>query len=159
MVVAALLYFWAVYTPSSSHVNMPMPEFTLRDSSGAVYRLSDYQGRPVLVHFWASWCGTCVGEMPEFNAFAARHKGDLPIIGISEDASFKDLDTYIAAQPLSFTTVLDEHGTVADDYGTFALPETYLISAEGRLLKKYVGPVEWSEEAIWNEIASMIHQP
>lgn len=157
LIAAALLYFFAVYHPSKSMINQAAPDFVLRESSGAVYRLSDYSGRFVLLHFWATWCTTCRLEMPHFAQFVdTLDKSRLTVLGISEDTHLEDLLEYEKSQPLSFDVVWDEKGNAADAYGSYALPESYLIGPDGKVLKKYVGAVDWMSERVMGEIQELI---
>ncbi len=164
--LAAAVYFFVVYHPDNGiGEGKAGPDFALPDRSGAVVHLSDYRGKLVLVHFWATWCPTCTQEMPYFNEMAAHFKGstNLVILGPSLDDSgrgggWKAVETFEKRIPLAFRILMDHHGDVADQYGTYALPETYLIGRDGKILRKFVGAEAWTSPKIMGYLESEINK-
>lgn len=161
--LAVAVYFFVTYHPDSGpHEGELAPDFALPDRSGQIVRLSDYRGKWVLVHFWATWCGTCVHEMPQFNAMAKQFRdSELVILGLSLDDSgrgtgWQAVAAYEQRQPLDFTVLMDSRGGVADQFGTYALPETYLLAPDGTVLRKFRGEQDWSSENMRASIKSVI---
>lgn len=162
--IAAAVYFFVVYHPNNGVGEGGQgPEFALSDRSGAVVHLSDYRGKLVLVHFWATWCPTCTQEMPYFNQMVAHFKTnpDLVILGLSLDDSgrgngWKAVETFEKQMPVAFRVLMDRHGDIADQYGTYALPETYLIGRDGKILRKFIGAQEWTSTKIMTYLESEI---
>lgn len=119
------------------------PNFELPDGTGKVHTLGDYQGDVVLVHFWATWCDTCLREIPQLEkTYQGLKDGGLKVIGILED---KPVNLSI---PLSFPVLLDEYGKVARLYGSYGVPETFVISRDGIIEERWTGPVEWSNPRV-----------
>jgi peroxiredoxin len=124
-----------------------VPNFTLRQEDGKVVALGDFRGKIVLVNFWATWCPPCIEEMPSLNRLAERYadKG-LQIVGLSVDEDADAYQEFLARNQISFLTVRDASRGTSDRYGTFKLPESYVVSREGRLLRKVIGAADWTSQ-------------
>ncbi len=106
------------------------PEIQGRLLSGAGASLSEMRGEPVIVHFWASWCGVCRREAGTI-ASLAREYPVLTVATRSGDAAA--VRRYLAAEQVSFPVILDPGGEIASKYGVRALPTTFVLDAEGRI--------------------------
>ncbi len=138
-----------------------VPAFSLPQEDGSILRLADLRGQVVLLNFWATYCYPCAQEMPSLNRLAAHFSGQpFKIIGINEEGglelAWSRIREYRTRVPINFPLVVDANGAVADAYGTFTLPETYLIDPEGRLVRKVVGAITWDQSSIISEIESLL---
>lgn len=125
---------------SPTAIGAPAPDFTLTDLDGAPIALADLRGRPVVVNFWASWCGPCVEEFPLLRAAAERHAGDgLAIIGIVRDDRVEAARSFMADHGGTWPAAMDPGGRVASAYGTVGVPETYFIDRDGRIAARQIG--------------------
>ena len=118
------------------------PAFTLTDISGKKVSLSDFKGHPVVVNFWATWCGPCKLEMPWFQEFSAKYKGQgLEILGLSQDDGASREDVANAAKKIGVTyTILMPDEAVAKKYGGVDyLPETFYIDRTGKVAEVTAG--------------------
>jgi len=110
------------------------PDFTLQDLAGNSVTLSSLKGRPVLLDFWASWCGPCRAEMPVverlYRDYAAR---GLAVIGVDVGESRETVARYIAQQGYSYTVVLDSDLEAAMLYNARALPTLVVIDTDGNV--------------------------
>ena len=127
----------------SALIGKPMPSFSLQTLSGEKISSADLAGRPVMVNFWASWCGPCVQEHAVL-ADAQRRYGDrLAIIGVvyqdSTDAARAFLDKH--GDP-GYPDLLDEGSRLALDFGVTGPPETYFVDASGVVRAKQWGPLD-----------------
>ena len=111
------------------------PDFTVYDLEGNPYKLSDFRGKPVVLNFWASWCGPCKMEMPDFNEKAAELEGKVQFLMVNlTDGSQETVETasaFIAAQGYTFPVFYDTEQEAAYAYGVQSIPTTYFIDAEG----------------------------
>ena len=124
-----------------------VPNFTLRNDDGQVVALAEFRGKIAIVNFWATWCAPCIEEMPSLNRLAERYadKG-LLILGVSLDEDPDAYRDFLAKNHISFLTLRDPSHNTSERYGTFKLPESYIISRDGRLLNKVIGAADWTSQ-------------
>lgn len=114
------------------------PDFTVVDLEGNEVHLSDFIGKPIILNFWASWCGPCKKEMPDFDELYAEYGEDIHFVMVNmTDGSRETLEgasEFIEDQGYSFPVYYDTEYDAAITYGVTALPTTYFIDAEGYLV-------------------------
>ena len=126
----------------------PAPDFTVYDFDGYSYQLSDFQGKPVILNFWASWCGPCKSEMPDIEA-AYQEYGDqihFLIVNLTDGSqeTVASASSYIEAQGYTFPVYYDTDMSGAYAYGVSGIPVTYFINGEGNLEAYYQGAMSES---------------
>lgn len=128
--------------PRTGH---PAPEFTLTTLDGDEVSLSDFRGQPVILNFWASWCGPCRVEMPDLQKTYDTHGEDgVVVLGINltrRENSLDDVPAFIDEFDLTFPIVLDEEGEVAKLYQVRGQPASVFIDANGIVQTMWQGPV------------------
>jgi thiol-disulfide isomerase/thioredoxin len=121
------------------------PDFTVYDLEGNAHKLSDFRGKPVILNFWATWCGYCKMEMPDFNELYLELGEDVHFLMVNcTDGSRETVETasgFIQEQGYSFPVYFDQDGSAAYAYSAYALPTTYFIDAQGHVVTKSVGAI------------------
>lgn len=117
------------------------PNFTIKrlDTDQPV-SLSDFAGKPIVINFWATWCGPCKTEHPVLDWAARTYEGKAVFLGIVFEDNEANTKRFLAENGWSFPQLFDPKSTVAVDYGVSGVPETYFINREGIIVKKYAAP-------------------
>lgn len=123
-------------------------DFKVLDKNGNDIRLSDKIGKPVVINFWATWCGYCVEEMPLFEE-ASKAYGD-KVDFMMVDLTNGENETITAAQSLikekgfSFPVYFDVYGEALSAYNAYVIPRTLFVNADGTIFEEQLGPFEHS---------------
>ncbi len=120
-------------------VGHPAPDFVLTTLDGAEFRLSDHRGTPVVLNFWATWCGPCQRELPELQAAAERWNGNVLIVGVDQAEEAEVVQRYVDELGLTFPIPMDEETDVAQRYNVRGLPTTFFIDGEGIIRSVWAG--------------------
>lgn len=122
------------------------PDFELGLASGETVKLSDYRGKKVILNFWATWCPPCKAEMPHMQKYYEKNKDkDMTILAVNLTALDKGrdaIDQFVKDYGLTFPIALDEKNKVGTEYQALTIPTSYIISPDGIITKKYVGPMD-----------------
>lgn len=128
----------------------PAPGFTVQAPDGAPVTLADFEGRYVLLNFWATWCPPCVKEMPTLERLA-REMADAPFtvlaVSLDEEGAAKVVP-FVERVGVTFPVALDPQSKVADAYGAYDLPSTFLIDPQGRVVLAAKGERDWAEPGL-----------
>ncbi len=120
---------------SSEPEAVAAPDFTVYDADGNEVKLSDFVGKPVVLNFWASWCGPCKSEMPEFEEVYRELGEDIQFMMVNMTDGSRETQEiaseYIAENGYSFPVFYDNDMDAAITYGVSAIPMTLFIDAEG----------------------------
>ncbi len=142
LVLAVVVWYVALRSPEETpEVGALAPDFALPSLNGETIKLSDLRGQPVLLNFWASWCGPCKAEMPHLQAVFEEQAGDgLVILAVNLRERRSTVQGFMQEHGYTFPVALDLDGSVAESYRAYSIPVTFFIDSEGiiRLIK--VGP-------------------
>ncbi|AZD09600.1 Thioredoxin [Pseudomonas chlororaphis] len=146
--VGSGLAFWLLASLALSifEQGTRLPEIALRNPDGATVQLTSYQGKPLVINLWATWCPPCRREMPVLER-AQQQRPDLTFLFVNQAESMQSVSTFLATQELNLNNVLfDGSGRLGQAVGSMALPTTLFYSADGRLLGSHLG--ELSEASL-----------
>ena len=120
------------------------PDFELQDLNGNMVKLSDFLGKKVMINFWATWCGFCVQEMPDFMKLQDAHKDDLVILFVNVGEKKEDVLKFVEKEKISGTILLDTDQKVATKYGVRSFPSTLALNEKGEIVTARVGMMDYS---------------
>ena len=122
------------------------PDFTVYDAEGNPVQLYDYIGKPLVVNFWASWCGPCQMEMPHFEDKYQELGDEVQFLMINmTDGGRETMDSasaFIAEKGYTFPVLYDTDSNAALTYGAYSLPTTYFIDADGYAVAQATGAID-----------------
>jgi thiol-disulfide isomerase/thioredoxin len=102
--------------------------------------LTAHKGKVVIVDFWASWCVPCRRSFPWLNEMQAKYADQgLVIIGVNEDTSEEEVAGFLADYPARFEIVRDNEGLLATEFGVVAMPSSYIIGRDGKIVTRHLG--------------------
>jgi len=128
-------------------IGKPAPEFQLNTLNGQSVSLSDLKGRPVLINFWATWCGPCRMEMPFLQQIYDEWQGKgLVLLAINIGESPSQIAEFMQSQWLSLPVLLDGEGNIAVMYNVRAIPITFFIDRDGIIQDVKVGAFQSKAE-------------
>jgi len=153
--LVAAFFMCPTVVPGADHLRMAAPNFTLTDSKGTSVRLSDYQGRVVLLDFWATWCHGCKIEIPWYMEFQNKYKDKgLSVIGVAMDEDgWKSVRPFLKKKRMNYAVVVGNEA-LAKLYAVDALPVTLLIDRDGKIADAHAGMV--NKDAFESEIRVLL---
>ncbi len=152
--IALLSLAWIIFTPvlfpivhtdalqTAPHRGFFAPSFSLTTPQGDLYTLADYQGSPVLIIFWASWCSVCKSILPGLEAvyrdYAPQGFAILAVNTTNQD-NLSEAKAYFQSEAYTFTMLLDLDGAVANAYQMRAFPTSFLVDSNGKISDVIIG--------------------
>jgi thiol-disulfide isomerase/thioredoxin len=150
-----VLAFVIVYSVQDHVVGVgdSAPNFRVKTDSGAVMSPRDFGGKVLILNFWASWCAPCVQEMPSLNQIQKMFASQgLVVLGVNVDSKEDSYRNMLKRFQVSFQTVRDPEENINYRYGTYKIPESYIIDRNGKVLQKYAGlPDVNGEWKVWTD--------
>lgn len=140
--------------PAAVEVGEQRPDLALPDTAGQTRTLSEWDGKLVLVNFWASWCPPCREEMPDLDAAQQRHgEHGLQVLGIATD-DHESVHRFLREFPVGYPILIEEPALTSDAAARFgnnrgALPFSVLISRDGRILAQHFGKLNSEQLDDW----------
>ncbi|MCA9959893.1 MAG: redoxin domain-containing protein [Anaerolineales bacterium] len=138
------------------------PDFTVSDVNGNRVALLDYVvregegGRPVVLNFWASWCGPCRIETPHFQELSLRYRDQVAILGVNQGESLATITDFGVSFGLTYPLLYDADNNVNDAYNVVNLPTTIFIDRQGVVREVYVGAI--SQAVLMERINRLVEE-
>lgn len=130
---------------SSSEALHPAPSFTVYDAEGNAVTLDSLKGKPIVLNFWASWCGPCKSEMPDFEKVYAEYGDRVTFAMVNmtdgQRETQEKAQAHIDKEGFTFPVYFDLDQDAANTYGVSAIPTTYVIDADGNLVAYASGAI------------------
>lgn len=137
----------------------PAPDFLLSDLQGKEVRLSELRGNLVFLNFWATWCPPCRDEMPSMEALYRKLQGRaFQMLAVSIDDSKNQVERFQNSFQYTFPMLFDDGQKVAALYRTTGVPETFIISPDGIIVSKIIGPYDWNTAETLEYIEKILPQ-
>ena len=146
ILVFIIMSFSVFAAKSNKKDDVKLPNIVLYDQYGKKHNIEEYKGKVVVINFWATWCGYCVEEMPEFEKVYKEfgsNKKDVIILGVAgpkskENSNNVDVEkdkiiSFLKKKNTTYPTLMDEVGKSFDEYGVKYFPTTYVINKKGYL--------------------------
>lgn len=122
------------------------PNFSVTTDHGRSITPEQFGGKLLVVNFWATWCQTCIVEMPSLDAFTRQFGPQgVVVLGLSVDTNKKAYHDYLTRTRPAFDTALDPDSDISASFGTFQYPETYIIDSSGRVVEKLISNQNWMD--------------
>ena len=139
------------------HVGDTAPDFKVVTDDGRVLTRSDFGGKLLVLNFWASWCDPCREEVPSLELFErVLGKQGVVVLGVSVDKNEKLYHRFLEEFPVTFKTARDPSWDIATSYGTFQLPETYIIDQSGKVRQKVISAQNWVDKDFLESVEKLL---
>jgi peroxiredoxin len=161
LVIAATLVVGSGAIPgdlrAASSVRKAAPNFTLDDSQGRPIKLSEFQGKVVVLDFWATWCHGCLTEIPWFMEFQDKYKRDgFVVLGVAmDDDGWKSVKPFVVERKINYPIVVGNQD-LEKSYSVETPPVTLLIDRKGKVAEVHAGMME--KEAFEREIQNLLRE-
>jgi len=126
--------------PGGINVGNRARDFTLENLAGDKVSLSDYEGKVVLINFWATWCPPCRAEIPDLEAAYRAWEGNgLVVLGLSTDESREQVQAFVDEFGMTYPILLDSEAKIMETYRARGLPMSVLVDRDGVIQVRHIG--------------------
>jgi peroxiredoxin len=133
------------------------PNFSVTTEGGKTITRDSFGGKLLVLNFWASWCPPCIEETPSLEEFAKTFAPQgVVVLGVSNDRNEGQYKRFLQRFHVDFATSRDPENNISASYGTFQLPETYLIDRNGRVVEKVISNQNWMDPEFLARVRKML---
>lgn len=167
LLVIGCVVLWYLGTPLLTNKKMSQQvenenAFETTDMSGRSFSLSKLSSKPVIVHFWATWCPPCVTEFPQMIKFVESFEGQIELVAVSADHSNEDVDGFIKRLgiqlPNNVHMIRDEKNQIAEQYRATMLPTSVILNRDFKVTKRISGEVDWAAHELKTFFNLLVNQ-
>ncbi|MCP4223086.1 MAG: TlpA family protein disulfide reductase [Actinomycetia bacterium] len=137
--VVALVVVFAGGGSSDEAEGSPINDFVFTNEDGSSGTLADFQGEPLVVNFFASWCAPCRAELPDFEAVHVASTGDVQFIGVNHDFDETSWRSFVEETELTYPTVFQPEQEIWTELELLGTPATIFITPEGEVVHTFTG--------------------
>lgn len=142
----------ATGTSGMTRVGEEAPGFSMPLFDGGRFELREHQGEPLLVNFWASWCGPCRVEAPVLERGWQRYRArGVTVVGVNIQNTERDARGFIEEFDVTYPNGRDPEGTITIDYGVVGIPVTFFVDRDGTVAGRFVGALSDRQLSGWAE--------
>ena len=160
MAAMVVLLVVAIYLPLHEtlvQVGDRAPDFSIKADNGRTYTQANFGGKLLVLNFWASWCQPCLQEVPSLEVFNRQFAPEgVVVLGVSVDKNENLYHRFLQQFPVTFQVARDPSWDIAANYGTFQLPETYIIDSSGKVVQKVIAAQNWMNPEFVQSIKKML---
>lgn len=134
-------------------------DFTLKNLDNKRVSLKNYRGKVVMLNFWATWCTPCRLEMPSMEKLHRQFKDKgFVVLAVAAGEKAEGVTAFVKENNITFSALLDTDQAVTEEYKVWALPTTYFINAEGKIIGKVNGSRDWNAKEATQYISSILQK-
>jgi len=127
--------------PPSPELGFPTPDFTLQTLDGKAIRPGDFAGKPLLINFWATWCGPCRAEIPALELASQQYRDRAGILGINVQEPPALVAPFVTEFEMTYPVALDAQAEIAHAYRVRAFPTSFFVNAQGIIVQIEAGAI------------------
>jgi thiol-disulfide isomerase/thioredoxin len=160
IIAVAFFSMRPVKRPQLTQTGQEVQDFTVTGTDHNTTRLSDFRGSVVFINFWATWCGSCVDEMPSIEKLFGMLAGNpsFRMITILYKDDLNRALSYMKENRYTFPVYLNQDESAARIFGITGIPETFIIDKKGYLREKIIGPSEWDSPRAVAAIQALLNE-
>jgi peroxiredoxin len=159
IVVLTLAFTGLVYyslRDTSAKEGQPAPVFSLKTDQGHSVTPTSFGGKVLVLNFWATWCSPCIQEIPSLNQFQRRFANEgVVVVAVSIDKNPEKYKAFLSKIPVAFQTLRDPNADVSSEYGTYIMPESYIIK-NGIVMRKFANAEDWTSDDVTQYVQSLL---
>lgn len=152
------------YQPENSLKKVTDASFQLykkpAEATATEAKLTDYKGKPIILHFWATWCGPCVVELPHYGAFAKNEEiVNIALCSGGDRDNYEKVASFYKTYSIqNLPIAMDEKGALSRAFGVRGLPTTVFINKEGFEIGRIVGMVDWKDKKVVKLLLNLLQK-
>jgi cytochrome c biogenesis protein CcmG, thiol:disulfide interchange protein DsbE len=160
IVVLLGAFAYVIYDSIHDRIVQPgdrAPDFSISTDNGRTITRAEFGGKLLVLNFWASYCAPCIDELPSLDQFQRQLASEgVVVLGVSIDKDPKAYKQFLDKYNVSFLTARDPDNTINSKYGTFKIPETYLINRDGKVVGKIINATNWVDDRMISYVKTLL---